>query len=454
MEACTIVLFGATGDLSRRKLIPALFLLDKEGLLHRNTKIVAIGRQDLTDSGIRKHLKEFVKGKGWKKFSERIHYHRLDFFDKKAYAGLGEYLGTLPSTVRNKRLFYLATPQQAFGPIVNQLKKYRIAERSPKKGWHRVVFEKPFGSDLKSAEALNRKITNLFDEKQIYRIDHYVGKSLVQEVLVLRFANPVFESTWNHKHVKHVHITVAEKGGVGSRGGYYDSSGALRDMVQNHLLQLLTLVAMEEPKALKSEDIRDQKARVLRAVDLANMDHRCGQYVGYEKDIGKKSNTETYAAVKLFLKNKRWDGVPFYLVTGKALDRRYAEIVVEFSTDECPLFRDPRIGCGENKLIINIQPDEGITFAFNLAKQSGSSFVSQKEMTYVHDTEAMNTPQAYELLLLEAINGVQTLFTRWDFVREAWKVVDELRKGCPEPQRYRKGSHGPRDALAFLDHNL
>ena len=416
---CAFILFGATGDLAKKKLIPALFALHKKGVLHKNTRIIAIGRRDYTDTGIRREYKEFCNSRGFQAFSRRIVYHPLEFSDGGAYERLGKRLDRLPKRIRNKRLFYLATPPRAFPRIVQHLHYHQIAQRRPKVGWHRVVFEKPFGSDLKSARQLNRVITRLFKEQQIYRIDHYVAKTLVQEILVFRFANPVFSQIWNSRHIRRVQIEAYEEEGVGTRAGYYDKYGALRDMVQNHLLQLFSLVAMEPPRTLSAEDIRDEKFRVLKHVSIpgrkeVSRNLVCGQYEGYtrENGIAKDSQTETYAAVRLEVNNRRWKGTPFYLVTGKKLKHRFAEIVVEFSSDECPLFQEPLLGCGENILLIRIQPDEGISFTFNLADTAGSSKVQPQVLDYAHEAKRINSPASYELLLREAMSGNQTLFTR------------------------------------------
>lgn len=432
MEPCSIVIFGATGDLAHKKLIPALRKLHDRGKLHERTRIHCLGRRQYTTEQL---CKEYgVTGT----FCERISYHLLEFEDLHEYETL--------RLDHPNRLFYLATPQDAFGTIVKHMQESKLAARNPAEGWHRVIFEKPFGSDLASARELNRQITTLFSENQIYRIDHYVGKSFVREILALRFSNPVFQAIWNSRHVDRVRITVSEDKGVGSRAGYYDRAGALRDMVQNHLLQLLTLTAMEMPPSL--ENIRDEKAKVLGAVDLpAEKDIVCGQYEGYRDEKGADSDTETFAAVKLGIDNPRWKGIPFHLVTGKCLQDRYAEIELRFSTDECPLFNDGQKGCGENLLVIKIQPDEGIRFVFNLAEDTGKTSIAPHAMEYSHAAIAHNTPEAYELLLAECMKGDQTLFTRWDFVEQSWKLIDHIRKKRGELHTYKPGSQGPLAAL-------
>lgn len=450
MEPCSIVIFGATGDLAHNKLIPALFELHKKDALHERTEIFCLGRRrDYDAKKLCEEYRKHVKGSGWNDFCKRIQYHLLEFDDMHEYETLNEKLEKY-----HNRLFYLATPQNAFGTIVEHMGESNLARRHPERGWHRVVFEKPFGSDLKSATELNEKITRLFKEDQIYRIDHYVAKSFVQEILVLRFANPVFRSVWDNSHITRVQITSAEDKGVGSRAEYYDSAGVMRDMIQNHLLQLLSLIAMDMPKSLDAADIRDAKTAVLDAIrDVDSGNLVLGQYQGYEKDIGKESSTETYAAVKLEVDNKRWKGVPFYLASGKKLDGKYAEIMVEFSTKDCPLFQNPMKMCGENKLVIRIQPLEGVEFHFNLAENARDAVVEPHVMEYVHETIGHNTPEAYEYLLAEAIRGDQTLFTRWDFVRRAWEITDNLRKNKKEVLAYEPGTPGPMAALRMLSYS-
>jgi glucose-6-phosphate 1-dehydrogenase len=454
LPECTIVIFGATGDLAKRKLIPALHTLHTQ--LHPKTRIIAIGRRDYTDDDIRRELQS--GGDGWAQFSERISYHHLEFHDAAAYDLLKERITTA------NRIFYLATAPESFKIIISHLSSVGLASASPKKGWHRVVFEKPFGNNLASAQQLNKEVTRLFDERQIYRIDHYLGKELVQDILVLRFSNPIFERLWEREHVDNVQIIVAEKAGVGTRGGYYDSAGALRDMVQNHMLQLLTLTAMEAPATLDADDIRGEKVKVLRQVQLPSQLGKSmvlGQYTagtidgkqmpGYceEKGVARGSRTETFAAVKLFVQNQRWHGVPFYLQTGKALPNAYAEVVITFKQTPCILFCGPDGTLAPNTLAIRIQPDEGIKLQFNL-KERGEYSVRPVAMDFSHKAEfGMNTPEAYERLLADVMRGDQTLFTRWDEVEYAWRIVDRMRKAKVPLAKYRAGTC-PDAAAAFM----
>ncbi|MBR9701090.1 glucose-6-phosphate dehydrogenase [Candidatus Woesearchaeota archaeon] len=459
------ILFGATGDLARKKLIPAMLELHQGGKLNKVSKIIVIGRRKLKTSELLAQYKsQITDAKDWPAFAKRFQYHFLEFDDKLAYDSLKKRLSKLPKGVQDNLVFYLATPQSAFDYIVDHLSRTGIAKRNPKSGWHRVVFEKPFGSDLKTAKKLNKCVTKLFSENQIYRIDHYVGKSFVQEISVLRWANPVFEHLWNAKHIEQIDIVVSETVGVEKRGGYYDHAGALKDMVQNHLLQLLSLTAMEEPKSLDPEHVRDAKSAVLKNVRLEDRhwlkeDMVLGQYSAgkgmqdykSEKGVAKNSRTETLAAVRLWVDNKRWKGTPFVLFTGKALKEKYAEVILHFRTPSCHLFTMKNKVCGENKLAIRIQPDEGVKFLFNLANKYGGDIAEAKTMNYCHNCEqGMNTPEAYVKLLSDVFTGDQTLFTRWDFVEQAWKITDNLVEKAQRPILYKVGTRGPFQALRLL----
>jgi glucose-6-phosphate 1-dehydrogenase len=459
LPACAFVIFGATGDLTKRKLIPALYALHMEGLLDPKTKIIATGRKEYTETDLQKEFMPFIKSRGhWKAFCKRIVYHKLEFHDDDAYRTLNE---RLQRTGLELKLFYFATSPDAFPVIIKQLHKHKIATRSSDYTTERLVFEKPFGHDLRSAQQLNKEITTLFNEKQIYRIDHYLGKELVQDILILRFTNPIFESLWNAEHIDNVQIISTETDGVLDRGGYYDDAGALRDMVQNHLLQLLSLIAMESPAKLSADEIRNEKVKALKAIALPRSMSGSlvlGQYTAgssdekripdyrKEKNVKPGSKTETFVAVKLMLENKRWSGVPFYLRTGKALKHKYAEIVIVFKQLPCSLFKGE---LAENKLVIRIQPDEGIKLQFNLKdKQATAAPVT---MDFSHEAEfGMNTAEAYQRLLADIMQGDQTLFTRWDEVEQAWKVVDRMRSAKAKLHQYQAGTHGPAAALELM----
>jgi glucose-6-phosphate 1-dehydrogenase len=458
------IIFGATGDLTKRKLIPALYRLHCNGKLHPKSTILAIGRREYDDSDIRKELKEFIKDtKQWDAFSKRISYHKLEFHDPTAYDALARKL----SKAQN-RLFYLATGPASFPLISKHLHRTGIAQKKPQRGWHRVAFEKPFGSDLKSARELNREIMRIFEERQVYRIDHYLGKDLVQNILVLRFTNAIFEKLWSKEYIDNIQIVILESVGVGSRGGYYEHAGALRDMVQSHLLQMLALSTMEIPKSLDPDHIRNRKVEMLRKIKLQPLNQVTknmviGQYTkgkmdgkevpSYtdEKDVPKDSKTETFVAVKLEADSKRWEGVPFYLRTGKALMHHYAEIVITFKQMDCRIFCGSDGKLAENKLVIRIQPDEGVKLQFNIKAQATDELAVPYTMDYSYMPEfGMNTSEAYERLLSDIMTGDQTLFTRWDEVEQAWRITDHLRKAKPKLLSYPAGSHGPHEALEML----
>jgi glucose-6-phosphate 1-dehydrogenase len=453
---CTIILFGATGDLAKKKLFPALADMHARGTLPKATRIVAIGRRQYTTRTFLDDVKASCpRCEQWSSFQKRVQYQRLEFHDPGAYEELGKLLEKCPAN----RLFYLATPQDVFGTIIERLGNAGIAKRAPKGAWHRVVFEKPFGSDLASAQQLNTTVAKLFAEEQIYRIDHYLGKGLVQEVFALRFANPIFEHLWNNRFIDNVQIVISETGGVGTRGGYYDNAGAIRDMVQNHMLQLLSLIAMERPSAHTAASIKEEKVKVLRTIAPDHIKLVRGQYGAgvaggkkvrpylEEEGVRKGSDTETFAAARIEIANTRWEGVPFYLRTGKALKHQYAQIAVTFQQGPCDLFVH---GCPEtNILVIRIQPDEGIKLRFNLAEQQQLA-VRPREMTFCHNTTGFNTPQAYELLLAECMQGDQTLFTDWAFLEQAWRIADGMRSGAPRNETYPAGSHGPAGALELV----
>ncbi|HIH23800.1 TPA: glucose-6-phosphate dehydrogenase [Candidatus Woesearchaeota archaeon] len=462
LPACSIILFGATGDLAKRKLIPALFKLHRQKTLHKETIIIAIGRREYTGASIAKEFKaglpkELARAKEWSAFTKRISYVKLAFDDTAAYGRLAAMLRERESrTGVANRLFYLATPPDAFPIISRSLKTAGLAERDPEHRWHRLVFEKPFGTDLGSAQRLNKEITSLFSERQVYRIDHYLGKGFVHEIMVLRFSNLIFDTLWDAQHIDHVRITVLEKHSVGSRGGYYDRSGALRDMVQNHLLQLVALAAMEAPATLDASDIHDEKVKVFKAVRPDVKSLVLGQYTpgvidgkkipDYTKEEGVAPNsaTETYAAVKLSIANKRWSGVPFLLRTGKALRESYAEVTISFKQSPCFLFCGADGKLPANELTVRIQPEEGVCLSFNLADNAGQSVVERRSMKFMHAAEfGMNTPEAYEVLMAEAMRGDQTLFTRWDEVELCWRIIDGLRAAKAPILKYKAGSDGP-----------
>jgi len=489
VEPCSIVIFGASGDLTARKLIPALYQLFLGKQLPNPVRIVGFARREKTDdqwrAELRAALDQFSRTKPvneevWKEFAKTIHYSIGDFSDVSAFDKLKERLLSFQDErLANNLLFYLATPPSQFGEVVEHLHNAGLLRISRDGFWQRLVVEKPFGHDLQSAEKLNDELTRFANERQVYRIDHYLGKETVQNILMFRFSNAIFEELWTRRTIDNVQITVSEKLGVGSRGGYYEEAGAIRDMVQNHLLQVLSLVAMEPPVTLEAEPIRDEKVKLLksiRPIDAQHVDRQIvrGQYFagvldgqlrpGYrqEQKVKSDSNVETYVALKLFIDNWRWSGVPFYLRTGKALPLSASEVRIQFRPAPHILFAAQ---CGNkldaNALTLRLQPEEGIYLRFN-GKVPGTSIqVRPVRMNFSYDTEfGAYTPEAYERLLLDVIAGDATLFIRRDEVESAWKIVDSIRKAWGERpltnrEFYSAGTWGPvaaDDLLAQANH--
>lgn len=486
-ESCSIVIFGASGDLTARKLIPALYHLFREKQLPDSFRIVGCARREKTDQSWRAELREAldrysrtkpVDENAWRDFSANLFYCRGDVTEPASFVRLEQKLASFNSgPLRHNLLFYLATLPSQFGPIVRQLHEAKLLQKDSPAGWQRVVVEKPFGHDLESAVQLNRELLQFVHEKQILRIDHYLGKETVQNILMLRFSNSIFERLWNRESVDHVQITVSENIGVGQRGGYYEEAGALRDMVQNHLLQVLALVAMEPPVSLEAESIRDEKVKLLKSIrpippcDVSRHVVR-GQYVageiagrpqvGYRQEpkVSPDSNVETYVALKLFVDNWRWSGVPFYLRTGKCLPLSASEVRVQFRRTPHVLFA---AHCGPkldpNALTMRLQPDEGISLRFNGKIPGLSIGVRPVRMHFSYNAEfGAYTPEAYERLLLDAITGDATLFIRRDEIERAWELVDSIRRGwagvpLSEGEFYRAGTWGPAAADKLLEAN-
>ena len=493
LEPCSIVIFGASGDLTSRKLVPALYHLAKENQMPPDYRIVGFARREKTDESWRTELRQAldqfsrtkpVDDKVWSEFAKHLFYCQGDLTEKESFQKLEKTLSSFGSgPLRQNLLFYLATSPSQFGPAVEQLHEAGLIHKtngSPNgQGWQRIVVEKPFGHDLASAHDLNRELTRYAAEQQVFRIDHYLGKETVQNIMMFRFSNSIFERLWNRESVDHVQVTVSEELGVGQRGGYYEEAGALRDMVQNHLLQVLSLIAMEPPVSLDAESIRDEKVKLLKSIrpmkpdDVARQVVR-GQYFagtidgdlrqGYRQEakVMSDSNTETYVALKLFIDNWRWSGVPFYLRTGKSLPLSASEVRIQFRPTPHVLFAAE---CGQNldsnALALRLQPDEGIYLRFN-GKVPGTSLeVRPVRMHFSYDAEfGAYTPEAYERLLLEAMAGDATLFIRRDEVETAWQIVDSIRSGWtgkPLTNRefYAAGTWGPvaaDDLLAQAGH--
>ena len=477
-SSCAILIFGATGDLTQRKIIPALYHLFKRGQLPKQCPIICFARREFTDQGFAKVLHDsfitFTKKKpdpvDWSSFTKHLSYLRGNFDDVDAFSRLKEKLVNITGNQSQHVLYYFATAPEFFGSVVESLHKQNLAQgQSGPDPWPRLIFEKPFGHDLASAQDLNRRIGSVFDETQIFRIDHYLGKETVQNILVMRFANSIYEQLWNNRYIDNIQITSAESIGVEGRGGYYDFAGALRDMVQNHLMQLLTYVAMEPPLSLNADDIREEKVKVLKSLLPISEGEaeKCAvraQYAsgtaegkkvpGYlqEPDIPKQSKTETFAALCMHVHNWRWEGVPFFLRTGKRLARRTTEIVVTFKPAPGVLFNDPRMGTVENnRLIIRIQPDEGIGLRFNSKRPVTELHIDPVMMDFCHSCIfSPNTPEAYERLLHDALVGDSTLFTRWDEVEHAWAFIDPIRKAWDRQKKqmptYTAGTWGPKES--------
>jgi glucose-6-phosphate 1-dehydrogenase len=481
-EPCAMVIFGATGDLTHRKLIPALYNLTHEGQLPQSLAVVGFARRPKTHEQFRAELREVVAQHSrfhpinpavWEALAQGIFYHQAEFADTNGYQALGRFLKKLDNerSTAGNRLFYLATAPTEFEGIIEQLGANRLAHRhSP---GQRIVVEKPFGSSLSTAQKLNRVLARVFDERQVFRIDHYLGKETVQNILALRFANEVFEPLWNQKYVDHVQITVAESLGVEGRGGYYDRAGALRDMVQNHMMQLLALTAMEPPTGLGAEDIRDEKVKVLRAVrpippDQARSFTVRGQYdrgsiagkqvPAYREEprVTPGSRTETFVALKLFVDNWRWAGVPFYLRHGKRLPKGAAGITIQFKTLPAVLFAagnaDP---LPPNTLVLRIQPDEGVAIRMNAKVPGTTTNIQPVKMDFRYGGSfGARSPDAYERLLRDALLGDSTLFIRRDETECSWSIMDAIIEGwesAPAPFAYESGTWGPDEADRFIE---
>ena len=483
-EPCTIVIFGASGDLTVRKLIPALYHLYIDGQMPESFRVVGFARREKTDeswreemrAGIEKYSRTCnVNNSQWQAFSENICYHRGDLTDAAAYDALAGRLAKFEDNRLSSNLvFYLAISPSLFGKVVDQLHTAKLLKRYEEGDaqWQRVVVEKPFGHDLKSAQLLNNHLIRHARERQIFRIDHYLGKETVQNIMMFRFSNALFEQLWNREAIEHVQITVSEDIGVGSRGGYFEESGTLRDMMQNHLLQILSLVAMEPPVSLEAEAIRNEKVKLLQSIrelapdDVARQVVR-GQYFaggingntrqGYrqEEKVAPESNVETYVAAQFFIDNWRWSGVPFYLRTGKNLPLRASEVRVQFRPTPNVLFAR-QADLQPNALTLRLQPDEGIFLRFNGKVPGNSMDIQPVRMHFGYDTEfGAYSPEAYERLLLEAMAGDATLFIRRDEVETAWQIIDGIRAGwnrAPLSNRefYAAGTWGPEAAEDLL----
>lgn len=489
VEPCAFVLFGATGDLTRRKIIPALFSLKTQNLLPDPFVIVAFARKDKTDESFREELREAVKEFAphlpaesalWEDFAQHIYYLRSTLDDPEGYEELGKRLRSLDQHygIPGNRVYYLATPPDNFSGIIQHLGEAGLNQPEQEGRWVRLVIEKPFGYDIDSARALNAELQAYFNEEQIYRIDHYLGKETVQNILVLRFANQIFEPLWNGRYIDNVQITVAETLGMEGRGNYFEKSGITRDMVQNHALQVLTLIAMEPPVALKADSIRDEKVKVLKSIrsftpeDVARWTVR-GQYgpgtmdvkgkheqvAGYRAEAGveSRSETETFAAFRFEIENWRWAGVPFYVQAGKRMPRRVTEVQIQFKAIPEVLFARQNMAPIEpNRLIIRIQPDEGASLEITCKAPGPRLDVLPVRMDFRYGS-SFDTPlrDAYERLILDTVRGDASLFARDDEVEAAWALITPILEAwrdlsCPLFPNYAAGTWGPEAANSLL----
>ncbi|MDU0257478.1 MULTISPECIES: glucose-6-phosphate dehydrogenase [unclassified Streptomyces] len=474
-----LVIFGVTGDLSRRKLMPAVYDLANRGLLPPGFSLVGFARRDWEDQdfaqvvhdAVKEHARTPFREEVWQQLSEGMRFIPGDFDDDNAFEQLRKAVEELDASrgTSGNYAFYLSVPPKFFPKVVQQLKKHGLTD-APDGSWRRAVIEKPFGHDLDSARDLNALVHEVFDPEQVFRIDHYLGKETVQNILALRFANQMYEPIWNRSYVDHVQITMAEDIGIGGRAGYYDGIGAARDVIQNHLLQLMALTAMEEPAAFDARSLLTEKLKVLRAVrlpdDLGEHTVR-GQYAGgwqggaqvpgylEEEGIDPASTTDTYAAIKLGIDNRRWAGVPFYLRTGKRLGRRVTEIAVVFQrAPHSPFDSTATEELGENAIVIRVQPDEGMTVRFGSKVPGTSMEIRDVSMDFAYgESFTESSPEAYERLILDVLLGDANLFPRHQEVEESWRILDPIEEywaSHDKPAQYASGGWGPREADEML----
>jgi glucose-6-phosphate 1-dehydrogenase len=483
VEPCTVVLFGASGDLAKRKVIPAMFDLATHNALGPRYAIIGFARTAMTDDSFRtmagdsaKTISEVgpIDPKQWDEFASNLHYHPGDYGNQDSYTQLAKRIAEIEAAknLGGNRLFYLSTPPEVYQCIVEQLGRAGLARPAKPNSWVRIIIEKPFGRDLASAKALNQIVLNVFDEHQVYRIDHYLGKDTVQNLLVLRFGNGIFEPLWNRNYVDHVQITAAETLGVERRGGFYETTGALRDMIQSHVLQLTSMIAVEPPAYFDATAVRNEKLKVLQSIRPFNLEMVAqsvvrGQYspgrlgdklvAGYREEPGVNpaSKTETFVAGKLLIDNWRWAGVPFYLRTGKRLAKRSTEIMIQFRSAPHLVFRDRHIE--PNRLVLNIQPDEGISVSFGAKRPGTEMSIGNVTMNFSYrEGFGEATRSAYATLVNDCVRGDATLFDRGDSVEAAWAFVDPIldvwtaARTATVPQ-YSSGSWGPRESDLLLE---
>ncbi|WP_372964582.1 glucose-6-phosphate dehydrogenase [Marinobacter sp.] len=472
--SCDLMLFGALGNLAQKKLFPALYQLDRSGLLAPGSRILAIARRDISVEELRAELMSRLEAEVTAEefdlnlaglFVSRVDYQRLDFTDTEGYLSLNAWHDS-----GSQLIIYMATPPMMYGVIARNLRAHRCCTART-----RVVVEKPIGHDLESSKVINDELAEVYHENQLFRIDHYLGKETVQNLIALRFANNLFASQWDQNHISHVEITVAESTGIGGRWGYFDQAGQIRDMVQNHLLQLLCLIAMDPPADLSADSLRDEKVKVLKALkkitpDMMEQYVVRGQYSGgasngkvvqgylEEEGADKSSETETFVALKVEIDNWRWSGVPFYIRTGKRMPEKMSQIIIHFKPAPHYIFDPDQKHLANNKLIIRLQPDEGMTLKI-LTKENGLDKgmrlrQSPLELTFSETFAADRIPNAYERLLWEIMRGNQYLFVRRDEVEHAWRWVDQIiqnwRDSGEPPKRYAAGTWGPVASIAMI----
>jgi len=483
VEPCTVVLFGASGDLAKRKVIPAMFDLAQHKALGARYAIIGFSRTAMTDESFRSTIGEAAKTisevgpidpQQWSEFAANLYYSPGDYGKPESYVALAKRLKEISEAKQlgGNILFYISTPPEVYRDIVEQIGKAGLNKPSSPNSWVRIIIEKPFGRDLASAEDLNSKVLSVFEEKQVYRIDHYLGKDTVQNLLVLRFGNGIFEPLWNRNYVDHVQITAGETLGVERRGGFYETTGALRDMIQSHVLQLTALVAVEPPASFDAISVRNEKLKLLQSIRPFNPELMAqsvvrAQYAagkigdkdvpGYRQEQGvePRSRTETFVAAKVEIDNWRWAGVPFYLRTGKRLAKRSTEIVIQFRCAPHMVFRNK--GIEPNRLVLNIQPDEGISVSFSAKRPGTEMNIGNVTMKFSYEEGfGKATRPAYATLLNDCVRGDATLFDSGDNVEAAWSLVDPIldvwtaTKSATVPQ-YASGSWGPAESDALLE---
>lgn len=432
MKHVLFTIFGATGNLMYKKLLPALYHLKIQNRLPEDTKIICIGRKDFTTESYIEDARSRVNGNvNWDVLGDILLYYKMEITNSNDYTILNEYINQNCAPQLDAKIFYLSTAPNFFPIIAKGISDAGLVSKND--GISRVIFEKPFGEDLSSAKTYNELMNRYFDESQIYRIDHYLGKEMIRNILVVRFANRVFEDIWNNKGIESVKIIVKETEGILSRGEYYDAAGALRDMVQSHMMQMISLIAMEPPMNFDTDELRDEKVKVIDKLSCCPIDLNnliIGQYKGYlqEKNVKQDSNTETFVFIKAKIDNERWSGVPFYLITGKKLDEKKSEIVITFKDNSSAYKKWKPGSIMKNQLIIRVAPNDGISFQINTKLPGLQMDVAPTVMDYCHSCQAIgNLPEAYERLILDMIEGNTIQFTRWDEIESSWKFIDDIK---------------------------